>query len=262
MAPARAALKRRDPWARPLATRRTLVVIPAKDEASSLPDVLARLAPHHAPAATLVVDDGSVDQTARLARAAGCRVVQHPFNLGYGAALLTGYVYALHHGFEYVVQLDADGQHPPEAIGELLAPMFEGRADVVLGSRWLSADTEPQGWRRKLAARFLAWLATTWMRQPITDPTSGFLALSPAALALLCSDGFPEDYPDLDVLIYLHRAGLRLREVPVAMARRRVGHSMHGGTRVLYYFYRLGVCLLLLPWRRSSPYRVQWTRSP
>ena len=203
----------------------------------------------------LVVDDGSLDRTAELARSFGCRVVHHPFNLGYGAALLTGYHYALRKGFPYVVQMDADGQHPAALVPELLAPVLAGTSDVVVGSRYLVEGRPGTGFLRSLAARPLAILATLWTGVRITDPTSGFQALSPFAVAELCSDGFPEDYPDVDVLITLHRAGLRLQELPVAMREREVGSSMHGGLKVFYYFYRLLVTLMLLRWRSHSPYR-------
>jgi hypothetical protein len=138
--------------------------------------------------------------------------------------------------------------------------VLSGEADLVVGSRYLSGAKDPGGTGRRLASKGMAWLATVWTGTRITDPTSGFQALSPAALALLCSDGFPEDYPDVDVLIGLHRAGIRLREIPVAMQPRRQGVSMHRGLRVLYYFYRLAVCLLLLPVRRPSPWRSELRR--
>jgi hypothetical protein len=236
---------------------RILAVIPAKDESASLPGVLTELARYHAPDATLVVDDGSEDDTAELARRAGCRVVQHPFNLGYGAALLTGYHFAIQHGFTHIVQLDGDGQHPPDAIERLLAPIREGKADVVVGSRYLARPYYDYSRVRRIASLPMAWLATWWTRRRITDPTSGLQAISPPALALLCSDGFPEDYPDVDVLIWLHLAGIRLHEVPVVMRPRRAGRSMHRGWRLFYYFYRLALCLLLLPVRRTSPYRAE-----
>lgn len=234
---------------------RILAIVPAMNEEDSLPEMLDELSTVHPLTHTLVVDDGSRDATAEIARARGCRVVRHPFNLGYGAALLTGYHYALRHGYPYVVQLDADGQHPAGRIPELLAPVLAGDADVVVGSRYLDGSNAGSTFFRRLAARPLAFLASLWTGTRITDPTSGFQALSPAAVTTLCSDGFPEDYPDVDVLITLHRAGLRLHEHPVRMRDREVGTSMHGGVRVFYYFYRLLVTLMLLPWRRSSPYR-------
>ncbi|MCB9883380.1 MAG: glycosyltransferase family 2 protein [Planctomycetes bacterium] len=242
---------------RPQHAPRVLAIIPAMNEAENLGALLDELEHVHPLAHTLVVDDGSSDETADIAKARGCRVVRHPFNLGYGAALLTGYHYALRHGFPNVVQLDADGQHPPSLLPMLLEPVLRGGVDVVVGSRYLASDSKGSTFVRRLGARPLAWLATLWTGQRITDPTSGFQALSPAAVATLCSDGFPEDYPDVDVLITLHRAGLRLIELPVNMRDRVAGTSMHGGMRAFYYFYRLLVTLMLLPWRRTSPWRAE-----
>ena len=235
---------------------RVLVIVPAKDEAQNLEPLLSRLRAVHPLDSVLVVDDGSSDATPEIARGAGCRVVSHAFNLGYGAALLTGYHYALAEGFTHIVQLDGDGQHPPEAISSLLEPLVEGRADLVVGSRYLADGARKStGWLRRAASAPMAWIASRWTGTQITDPTSGFQALSTPAIIRLCSDGFPEDFPDIDVLIDAHRAGLKLQEVPVQMHAREHGRSMHGGLRAIYYFYRLGVCLLLLPVRRSSPYR-------
>ena len=236
---------------------RTLVLIPAKDEAASLPALLAELAQWHDPADTLVIDDGSEDSTSHIAAKAGCSVLRHPINLGYGASLLTGYRFAISKNYAQVVQMDADGQHPPAAIQKLLAPIQAGEADLVIGSRYLGKDSYRSGFFRRIASKGIAVLASFWIGKKITDPTSGFQAMSRSTLEQLCSDGFPEDYPDVDVLISLHRAGTRLLEIPVAMRARRKGKSMHGGFRFLYYFYRLGICLFLLPVRRRSPYRKQ-----
>lgn len=249
------ALKRAVP--EPRERPRVLAIVPAMNEAESLPAMLAELATVHPLEHTLVVDDGSIDETAAIARRHGCRVVRHPFNLGYGAALLTGYHYALRNGYPNIVQLDADGQHPASLVPTLLEPVLNGTADVVVGSRYLVPGNAGSTFIRRLGARPLAFLATLWTGQKITDPTSGFQALSPSAVTTLCSDGFPEDYPDVDVLITLHRAGLRLRELPVRMRDRVVGTSMHGGVRVFYYFYRLLMTLMLLRWRRTSPYRSE-----
>ncbi len=255
--PAAAALRRPRPLKGVHPGRRTLVVIPAKDEAANLPSLLTEVARFHPLGEVLVVDDGSRDETSRIAGRLGCRVLRHCFNLGYGSTLLTGYHYALQHDYRYLVQIDGDGQHPPAAIEALLAPLIAGEADVVIGSRYLNGGNPETGRLRRLGALPLAWIASLWTGTRITDPTSGMQALRREAVLELCSDGFPDDFPDIDVLIHLHRKGFRLREIPVSMRPRRHGRSMHGGLRALYYFFRMAVCLLLLPVRRSSPYRRQ-----
>lgn len=201
----------------------------------------------------VVIDDGSSDDTAARARQAGATVIRHRTNLGYGAALHTGYVYARNTGCNRVVQLDGDGQHDPRGIPILLAMLQEG-ADVALGSRYLDGEAPPTGWARRLGSRFFSWVASRWTGTRITDPTSGFQALSARALREVAHDGFPDDYPDADVLIQLCRAGLRLREVPVQMHPRLGGRSMHCGKKAFYYGYKMGLTLLLLRWRRATPF--------
>jgi glycosyltransferase involved in cell wall biosynthesis len=240
---------------------RVLLLVPAKDEAESLPRLLAELASLAPQFDVLVIDDGSEDDTARIAKQGGCTVLRHPFNLGYGAALTTGYRWALRRGYDAVVQVDADGQHPPREIERLLGPLRQDQADVVLGSRYREEDGSRSRyggslWRR-LAAAGIGLVASVWMRKRITDPTSGFQALNREALELLCHGGFPDDFPDVDVLITMHRCGLRLLEIPTPMRERFAGVSMHGGLRVIFYFYRLFVVLMLLPVRRHSPYRKE-----
>ncbi len=235
---------------------RILILIPAMNEAENLPDVFDALLKYFPAEDILLVDDGSSDRTPEIATFYGCKVVSHIHNLGYGSTLLTGYHFALKHNYDYVVQLDGDGQHPPQLIHKLLAPVTGGECDVVIGSRYLEGKS-PTGWLRRLGALPLSLVASLWIGSKITDPTSGFQALSKKAVLELCTDGFPDDYPDIDVLIHLHRKNLSIREVPVAMKPRLHGQTMHGGWKAIYYYYRMMVCLLLMPIRRNSPYRRQ-----
>lgn len=196
----------------------------------------------------LVVDDGSSDDTAAEARRGGARVAVHAVNLGYGAALQTGYRYALRHGYDAVLQLDADGQHAPASIPRLIAGL--SGADVVVGSRFLDEGS----YRPPLARRLGMWLfglvASALCGQRITDPTSGFQAVSREALRFYAHERYPVDYPDADVLAMVVRSGLRLAEVPVRMLASSDGKSMHGGLiKPLYYVFRMSLALLLVPLR-------------
>ncbi|MEZ5987580.1 MAG: glycosyltransferase family 2 protein [Planctomycetota bacterium] len=234
---------------------RLLVVIPAKDEAHNLPRVLDELLPLVPAGHVLVVDDGSSDRTGALARAHGCRVVRHPFNLGYGASLLTGYHLMLREGFDLLVQLDADGQHPPAELPRLLAPLLAGEADHVLGSRYLDGGHAGASLPRRLASSGLTTVARWMTGRRFSDPTSGFQAMRREVVEALCHESFPEDFPDLDVLMDLDRRGFRLVEIATPMRDRLEGTSMHGGLRILYYFYRLFLSIALMPVRRPSLYR-------
>jgi glycosyltransferase involved in cell wall biosynthesis len=188
----------------------------------------------------LVVDDGSRDHTAAAARAEGARVLSHPFNLGYGAALQSGYKWARRAGYAYVVQLDADGQHDPADAERLLAPLRAGTADVAIGSRFVEPSGYRMGAARTAGRRIFANVLRLFGGPRIADPTSGFQALTRPAFTLCCGDFFPSDFPDVDVLLALARHGLRLVEVPVTMQPNPAAHvSMHAGRRALYYPYKM-----------------------
>lgn len=219
-----------------------LLILPALNEAERLPAVLTSVRRAGLDAQVVVIDDGSTDGTARVGRSLGARVLRHPFNLGYGAALQTGYKYALRHGAPLVVQMDADGQHDPSQIPALIAPILAGTCDLVIGSRFLV----PTGYRMSLlqtvGRRFFQSLGRL-AGVRISDPTSGFQALNERALALFAADFFPSDYPDVDVLVAAVRSGIRIQELPVTMRAATRRSTLHGGVRNLYYAYKMLVSL-------------------
>lgn len=221
---------------------KSIVLLPSYNEAARLPDVLRRLrelAPEFRP---VVVDDGSRDRTGAVARQHGATVLVHPFNLGYGAALQTGYKYALEEGVELLVQMDADGQHDPAHIARLVQPIQEGRADLVIGSRFLEATPYRMGLARTVGRKLFQRLARLSGLE-VTDPTSGFQALNRAVLELYVGEFFPSDYPDVDVLLIGHRRGLRIEERSVVMSQGTRPSTLHGGLRSVYYLYRLTLAL-------------------
>jgi glycosyltransferase involved in cell wall biosynthesis len=241
----------------------TVLLIPAFREAGRVGRVVRQALDQGPGLDVVVIDDGSEDGTAEEARAAGAFVVRHPFNLGYGSALHTGYLLARRLGYRRVLQMDADGQHDASCL-RLLVEQLERGYDVVLGSRYLSGEPPPTSLLRRIGTVVFRWIATKWTGVRITDPTSGFQGLSARAVAAVANDGYPEDYPDTDVLIGMARAGLRLCEVPVRMHPRLGGISMHRGARVAYYGYKMLLTLLLLRWRRPTPFRSRdtVTRTP
>jgi len=199
----------------------------------------------------LVVDDGSADATAVEARAAGAITAIHAANLGYGAALQTGYRYALRHGYDAVLQLDADGQHDPASIPALLTALEH--ADVVVGSRFLRDGSYRPPLLRRIGMRLFGTVASGLCGQRLTDPTSGFQVISHHALAFYAHERYPADYPDADVLAMVVRSGLRLVEVPVRMLASPDGKSMHAGAlRQFYYVFRMSLALGLVPFRSEK----------
>ncbi len=234
----------------PCAPPRLLVVIPALNEASRIRSVVEAVQ-RQVEADVLVVDDGSADGTGAEARASGAVTATHVTNLGYGAALQTGYRYALRHGYDAVLQLDADGQHDPASIPALVAALEH--ADVVVGSRFLHDGSYRPPLLRRAGMRLFGTVASGLAGQRLTDPTSGFQAISHRALVFYAHERYPADYPDADVLAMVARSGLRLVEVPVRMLAAPCGKSMHAGAlRQFYYVFRMSLALGLVPFRSEK----------
>ncbi|MBI5014207.1 MAG: glycosyltransferase family 2 protein [Deltaproteobacteria bacterium] len=230
---------------------KVLAIVPAYNEEASIAAVVEALGRVRPPLDVVVVDDGSSDATAEVARAAGARVLSLPFNLGIGGAVQTGYLYARDNGYDVAVQVDGDGQHDPAEIPNLLAPLSEGTAEVVGGSRFLGRrSTYRASVARRLGIFYFAWVLSALFRRSVTDPTSGFRAANRRAIELF-ADEYPTDYPEVDSLVLLWRNGLRSLEVPVEMASRQGGQSSISWPRAVYYMIKvtlsIGVHLLRAP---------------
>ncbi len=224
-------------------------IIPAFNEGPRIGAVVTSIRATLPGATVLVINDGSRDDTRENARAAGARVLSHPMNLGYGAALQTGYLFALRHGCHFVVQLDADGQHDPKDALRLLEAIRTGAYDVAIGSRFISPSGYEMGKTRTFGRLALTRLLTLAGGPRIADPTSGYQALSRRAFAMCCREFFPADFPDVDVLLTLHRSGIRITEIPVDMAPSPPNRiPMHAGARVLYYAYKMSLALFRSSW--------------
>jgi glycosyltransferase involved in cell wall biosynthesis len=224
-----------------------LVLIPAFNEEQRIASVIAAIHNAVPGAEILVVNDGSRDNTAAAARRAGAIVVSHPFNMGYGAAIQTGYKYARDKGYDFLIQLDADGQHDPACIPALLAPVMAGTADIAIGSRFLGTSYRPP-FARRVGMALFRQIVYRVTGKFITDTTSGFQAFNRDVIRFFSSDIFPVDYPDADMLIMLHRAGFRLTEIPVKMYENSEGKSMHSGLKPIYYMFKmlLSICVTLM----------------
>jgi glycosyltransferase involved in cell wall biosynthesis len=234
---------------------KSVLIIPAFNEADRIGAVLEHVATADVGCDVVVVDDGSSDETGAVARRHGARVLRHPFNLGYGAALQTGYKWALEQDADLVVQMDADGQHDPEAIRALVAAVREDRFDLVVGSRFLEVSGYRMGIARTLGRRLFSGLAKL-AGLDVSDPTSGFQALNRRVLEVYAGDFFPHDYPDVDVLVAAFRSGLRVGEIPVRMSEGTRASTMHGGLKSFYYVYKMTLSLWSAPRRLTRRDRV------
>lgn len=234
--------------------KKVLAVIPAHNESSTIGLIVRSLLGQGLD--VLVVDDNSSDGTFREAHKAGATVVWLPFNLGYGSALQTGYLYAFDNGYDAVVQLDGDGQHDPAFAKDLLKLILSGEADIVMGSRFPGKSGYKIPLFRRLGQKLFGGIVGLLTGQKIMDPTTGYQALTAEVVRIYCSNLFPEDYPDADMRIIHHRLGLRVVEVPVEM-KEDGGESMHSGLlRPMYYIYKMTLCIIIaliakLPLRRN-----------
>lgn len=232
----------------------TAVIIPAFNEAEALPATLAELRAVRPDLHVVVVDDGSRDATAAVARAAGVDVLSLPFNLGIGGALRLGFRFAVEHGYERALQFDADGQHDPNEIAAILAPLDEG-ADLVIGSRFLGRGDYRVGRSRGVAMRLLRSLAMRLAGQRFSDTSSGFRAFSRPMLERFAVD-YPIEYLDsVEALVFACRAGYDVREVPVQMRARAAGVASNRRFRLLYHYVRLLVVLGASPKPSPRPAR-------
>jgi glycosyltransferase involved in cell wall biosynthesis len=234
-----------------------LVIIPAYNEEKRITSVIRGVKDRLPQAEVVIVDDGSHDKTRRAAIEAGAKVLSHPINLGYGAALQTGYKFALDKGFESIVQMDGDGQHDPSFLPVLLEGIQRGEADYVIGSRFLktgstrsAGEIYPAPFIRRLGMRVFGTITSLIIRQKITDSTSGYQAMNHRVLEWVSSDQFPWDYPDADVIIMLHRAGFHIREVPVRMFPSEDKKSMHSGWKPIYYIFKMFLSILVTLMRK------------
>lgn len=226
------------------------IIIPAYNEAGRIATSIAGIR-KFGNADVVIVNDGSDDDTAGEAKAAGARVIELPFNLGYGAALQTGFKYALDKGYEFAVQMDADGQHDPLSMEALISPVLKDEVDVVIGSRFLDKGNYKAPFVRRMGMYFFGIITSVVTGRRITDPTSGFQALNKKVMEFYASDAYPADYPDADVIIMLHRQGFRFKEVPVIM-HNAAKRSMHGGIlKPLYYIFKMMLSIFVTLLRKE-----------
>lgn len=220
-----------------------LILIPAYNEEANIGQVLQEIRNYNYDLDIVIIDDGSVDGTARVAGERGEKVIEHIYNIGYGGALQTGFKYALKMGYNYVIQFDADGQHDPADIRKLMTRLLDSGADIVIGSRFLSSDYKT-GFFKMTAIRYFRLLIRSFTGVKITDPTSGLQALNRRTFANYAAMGnFPEDFPDADTLIRMIRSNFRVVEVPVNIKERISGVSMHKGLKSVYYLLKMSVSI-------------------
>jgi glycosyltransferase involved in cell wall biosynthesis len=224
---------------------RYLAVVPAYNEAATVGWVVRSLQEHAPSLDVLVIDDGSTDGTADVAEDSGASVLRLPFNLGIGGAVQAGFSYALENGYDYMLQVDADGQHLAEEIPKLTEAMNgEAGVDMVCGSRFLTDSGYPAPISRRTGIHIFAFLLSRIMGRRVSDPTSGFRLYNRRGIALFAHD-YPHDYPEVEAVLMVHFHRLSMREVPVRMLERDGGVSSIRSGKSVYYMLKVLLAIFI-----------------
>ncbi len=218
-----------------------LAIIPAYNEAGNIKAVIEDLKSFDGD--ILVVNDGSTDATAAIAKGMGALVVSHPFNLGIGGTVQTGIKYAFQNGYDAAIQFDGDGQHRGDQISKIVEPVQRGEADLVIGSRTLPGGYK-MGLTRFIGSRIFHCLIRCLAGKAIEDPTSGFRCYGRRTLALF-SRFYTDDYPEVECIITAARNGLRVQEVPVLMRGRLSGNSSITRRKSAYYMMKVTLAMVI-----------------
>lgn len=241
-----------------------LIIIPAYNEEKNIGKVLDDLqqSPLGDQLDILVMNDASKDATGQVVSEHHCKVITHIFNLGYGSGLQVGYKYALRHGYSYVIQMDADGQHDVcnvEKIYRELATADEAgkTPDIVLGSRFTEGwEAYPTSFVKKLAYLMFRFLIRVGTGKKITDPTTGLQGLSRRAFGFYALyNHFDDKYPDANMIMQMMLLGYRVKEIPAVMHVRTEGVSMHSGLKPIVYMFRMTFSIIAV-WLREKLYHV------
>lgn len=225
-----------------------IIIIPAFNEENSLPAVAQDLAEFTGDC--IVINDGSWDSTPEVASSLGFKVLNHPYNMGIGGAVQTGLKYAFSMKYDIAIQFDGDGQHRADQIKNIVEPVLAGEADLVIGSRILAGGYKFP-FLRKIGIRWFSLLLYFFGGVKVKDPTSGFRCYGRKAIEFF-SEYYPEDYAEVESIIYASKAGLKIKEVPALMRRRVSGKSSIGLFQSIYYMLKVSLGVVLSTLRKIN----------
>lgn len=221
---------------------KTLAIIPAYNEEGNLGPLLEKM--NHYEIDVLVINDCSTDDTLNVCKSYGVRHIDLPNNLGIGGAVQAGYQYAQKYNYDIAIQIDGDGQHNPEFISTLIAPILNNEADMVIGSRYITKEGFQSSFFRRMGIKHFSTLIKILFRKSITDPTSGFRACSKSVIHLFAKR-YPSDYPEPETIVTLLRRRLKVTEVPVIMNSRANGISSINKLKAVYYMLKVSLAILI-----------------
>lgn len=228
---------------RGLDKQKILVIIPAYNEEKNIAAVIRKIKVN-AGVDVVVINDGSKDNTCNEALKMGARVITLPFNLGIGGAMQTGYRYARENNYNIAIQIDADGQHDPKYISDIVKKLNESGCDMVIGSRYVEETSYKSSASRRAGMIFFSWLVALLTGWKVKDTTSGFRAVNKSVIDYF-AENYPTDYPEVDVLVRLHKKGFKVCEIPVEMLERQGGRSSITPLKSVYYMIKVSLALLI-----------------
>ncbi len=216
----------------------TLIIIPAYNEEDTIEAVIDSIRQYVPQTDIVVVNDGSVDDTRNIAEAKGVNVLNLPYNIGIGGAVQTGYKFAVEMDYDIAIQVDGDGQHPADAIPELINEIRNNEADMVIGSRYIGDKDREASVSRAIGKSVLSKVISLLTGQKITDSSSGFRAANRKVIHLLARM-YPRDYPEPESLVFLVYENYRIKEIPVKMSERWAGKSSITFLKGIYYVIKV-----------------------
>jgi glycosyltransferase involved in cell wall biosynthesis len=229
-------------------SQKILVLIPAFNEGGHIGDVIEEVrretSSFGAEVDILVVDDGSSDNTSSIAKAKGAQVIRLPLNNGIGVALQTGFRFALEAGYDTLIRVDGDGQHPARFIARLLEPVSAGRSDMVIGSRFIEGKGCKTSFFRRLGILWFSFLIRVLFHKQISDPTSGFQTMNKRVITLFTNQ-YASDYPEVEGIVHALENKLRIEETAIEMRPRLKGRSSIDWLRSIYYALKVTMVVLL-----------------
>ncbi|GGG19293.1 glycosyltransferase family 2 protein [Paenibacillus aceti] len=192
----------------------------------------------------LVINDCSTDKTIDICKKYGVKYIDLPCNLGIGGAVQTGYKYAASNNYDIAIQIDGDGQHNPHYINDLVSPIINEQADMVIGSRYIAKEGFQSTFIRRVGIKYFTRLIKLLLKKRITDPTSGFRACNRRVIEFF-SGKYPSDYPEPETIVTLLRNELKVVEVPVIMNSRESGVSSINKIKAVYYMIKVSLAILI-----------------
>lgn len=226
-------------------TGKTLVIIPARNEAQRIRGVIEAIRQARPGSDILVIEDGSTDDTVAVVRSLGARIVSLPISLGYGGAIRVGFQYAVAKGYSYAITMDSDGQHDASDLPTIVRALTDDGKDLVIGSRFLGGTTYDIPFTRRIGMALFSTITSAVVGSKITDTTCGFMGVGPRALpvvAVHCAT----DFPNAELICVVARKKLEVGEVPIQIHERTDGESMFTFWKAFYYPFKLALAVSMV----------------